>query len=205
MPTLTEQDVFTFDQLSNDVKDKAREWMRDLESRDFDTEFLMDDFVNAAKILGIDLDAQDIKWSGFASQGDGASFTGRYSIAADACTKIREEYHEATDLYAIADGLQALQVGHRLRTGNTLEARILQSGSYCHEMTMGVEVTDSETGEEEAWDGEPTKRLLALMRDFARWMYKSLEAEYDYRLEDEQIDETIRANEYQFDEDGDRI
>jgi predicted DNA-binding protein len=36
------------------------------------------------------------------------------------------------------------------------------------------------------------------MRDFADWIYKGLEAEYDYRLSDENIDERIGDGEYQF-------
>jgi len=43
------------------------------------------------------------------------------------------------------------------------------------------------------------------MRDFARYMYESLEAEYDYRQSNECIDEILKDGDYQFDEDGDRI
>ena len=40
------------------------------------------------------------------------------------------------------------------------------------------------------------------MRDFARWMYKSLQTEYEYRNSDEYIKETCDANDYEFDNNG---
>ena len=40
---------------------------------------------------------------------------------------------------------------------------------------------------------------------FMQWMYRQLEAEYDYRNSDEQIDKSITANEYEFTEDGKRF
>ena len=77
MPTLTQEDVCTFDQLSDSAKETARDWMRDCEIEDFgqDTESLYYSALAAAKILGIDFDDKgkrsepDIRWSGFSSQG----------------------------------------------------------------------------------------------------------------------------------------
>jgi hypothetical protein len=40
------------------------------------------------------------------------------------------------------------------------------------------------------------------MRDFADWIYKQLEAEHNYQMSDEQIDESIKCNEVEFSEDG---
>lgn len=37
-----------------------------------------------------------------------------------------------------------------------------------------------------------------------RWIYRALEAEYEYQDSDGQVDETIKANEYEFEEDGSR-
>jgi hypothetical protein len=206
MPTLTEEEVFTFDQLSDEAKDKAREWMRDCEMQDFDTEFVFEDFGRAAGILGIELNQTqrgelDIRYRGFCSHGDGASFVGSYSHAPQSPAKIRAEFPEETRLHAIADGLDALQNGYKLLSGHRISVTIFQSGNYCHEMTMSVdEILDSETGER-IEDFEIEKHALELMRDFARWIYKELEQEYDYRMSDECIDESL--DQYEFDEDGD--
>ncbi len=40
------------------------------------------------------------------------------------------------------------------------------------------------------------------LRDFAHWIYRQLETEYDYQTSDDQISEMIEANEYEFDETG---
>ena len=94
-----------------------------------------------------------------------------------------------------------LQIGYRLATGHFFHADIRQFENYCHERTMSLaDVTDDQTGEgvEGDWQ-EVETRLIDLMRDFARWIYRGLEAEYDYRLSDENIDERIGDGEYQFD------
>lgn len=52
--------------------------------------------------------------------------------------------------------------------------------------------------------GDADHELRQLMRDFADWMYRQLEAEYEYRMSDEQVDDTITANEYEFTESGER-
>lgn len=62
--------------------------------------------------------------------------------------------------------------------------------------TMGIDVEDSEDGE--PVDLELETRILNIMRDFAQWIYDGLEKEHEYRLSDEEIENTIRANEYQF-------
>ena len=44
--------------------------------------------------------------------------------------------------------------------------------------------------------------VLEALRDFNRWIYKQLETEYEYLISEKQIEESIRANEYEFTEDG---
>jgi hypothetical protein len=88
--------------------------MRDCEIEDFgqDTESLYYSALAAAKILGIDFDDKgkrsepDIRWSGFSSQGDGASFVGSYSHSPNSPARIRSEFPTDTALHAIADGLE---------------------------------------------------------------------------------------------------
>ena len=203
MPTLTQEDVCTFDQLSDSAKETARDWMRECENKDFDTEFIFEEARTVAGILGIEFNVTregtaDIRYSGFSSQGDGASFVGSYSHAPNSPAKIREEFGTDTALHAIADGLDAIQNGFRLLTGHRINARITQDGRGVHKMSMSVTVEDAETGDE-LEDVEPEDKILELMRDFAEWIYKSLEQEYDYRLSDENIEERIGDGEYQFD------
>jgi hypothetical protein len=194
--------LYQFEELSAEAKEKAREWMREAESRDFDPSF--EPYETAAKLLGIELGEQsgqaDIRYSGFWSQGDGASFVGSYEYAAGCVQAVREEFPTDTKLHAIADGLTArfaaaLLLGKRLGA-----AQITQSGRYVHKHTMALDLPDASDNVTAADEDA----LLTLMRDFAQWIYDGLEAEYNYRQSNEAIDETIEANEYEFTEDGER-
>jgi hypothetical protein len=200
--------VYQFDELSNSAKEHARNWWRDSEDKDFDTTFMYETFETAAKLLGIEFDKQPIKlmggstryepkiwWSGFSSQGDGASFEGSYSYAKNCSKAIRSEFPTDAKLHAIADGLISIQKAN----GYKLSAKITQSDRhYCHKYTMRV---DAYKGDDEA-EVMTNKTILDLMRDFAEWMYRSLEEEYEYRMDDENVDESIRINEYEFTENG---
>jgi hypothetical protein len=71
--------------------------MRECENKDFDTEFIFEEARTVAGILGIEFNVTregtaDIRYSGFSSQGDGASFVGSYSHAPNSPAKIREEF-----------------------------------------------------------------------------------------------------------------
>jgi hypothetical protein len=57
----------------------------------------------------------------------------------------------------------------------------------------------------EAIASEATDELRAMFRDLDQFAYRSLRDESDYLLSDESIDETLEVNEYEFNEDGDRI
>ena len=42
------------------------------------------------------------------------------------------------------------------------------------------------------------------MRDFADWIYRNLELDYEYQTSDEYVDEMLDINDYVFTEDGER-
>lgn len=47
--------------------------------------------------------------------------------------------------------------------------------------------------------------LADCLRDFMRWIYRELESEYEYQTSHDAVLESIRANRYQFTENGTRI
>lgn len=203
--------LYKFEELSSKAKEKAREWYR--EGLDFDPEF--EPYTTAAKLLGIGFSQRaipthsggaryesDIKYSGFYSQGDGASFTGAYEYAKGSLTAITKEFPTETTLHRIARDLVDLQRKH----GYRLTANITQEGRYVHARTMGCEITAPAwlvDGSAEAYNAaqEP---LLRLFRDFADWIYKGLEEEYEYQRSDEAVDDNMIANDYTFTVSGDR-
>ena len=138
-------------------------------------------------------DKPQVNFSGFASQGDGASFAGRYSYARGAARAMRAHAPKDAELHRIADELQALQ----RRNFHQLHASIRQSGRYCHEYTMAIEVErDSPTWQPPTDDAEDA--VTEAMRDLARWLYRQLRAEYEHLTSDAAIDETLAANAWSF-------
>lgn len=196
--------LYQYSELDEAAKAKARDWFR--EGDTFQAE--MEPYETAAKILGITFGTQtvtlyggktrlesDIRWSGFSSQGDGASFVGTYEYAKGCAKAIRKEFGTDTTLHDIADRLTAIQSsvkGFRVRAG------ITQHGRYYHSHTMRLELYDVPDSVTEAAYSELESNLLDTMRGFAEWIYKGLNDEYDYTMSDEYVADAIEANEYEF-------
>lgn len=208
MPSIRAKTVYRFDELPDAAKENARSWWRGLEAQDFDTDFVIEDAQRMAAILGIEFDAKPVKlmgggtrydptvyWSGFSSQGDGACFEGRYSYAKGATKAIRAEAPNDKVLHAIADDLQAIQ----RQAFYKVHARCTHRGYYYHSGCMQVEAWHCDNEYATSVDSDAVTEPL---RDFANWIYRQLEAEYEWRMADEQVDDSIIANEYEFDEHG---
>jgi hypothetical protein len=69
---------------------------------------------------------------------------------------------------------------------------------------MSVDVTrDSPTWQPPTKDAEEI--VTEAIRDFARWLYRQLQSEYDHLTSDEVLEDGIIANEYTFTEGGRRF
>lgn len=210
MSRTIETEVFKFDELSDRAKERARDWWRSCENQDnFYAESVIDDAVQCAESIGITIDTRPVRlmgggtrqdpcvwWSGFWSQGDGACFNGRYAYVIGAAKAIREHAPEDKTLHAIADNLQAIQRRHFYR----LEARVKQRGHYQHSGCTTIDVTNSETGNDV--DSDTADAIAVELRAFMDWIYRQLRSAYEYTMSDESVDDNIRANEYEFDENG---
>lgn len=206
MPEIVETTVYRLDELSEDAKEKARAWYCQ-GAFDHDWfEFQFDDFERVCEILGVRLRSRAVPlygggtrqkpcifFSGFWSQGDGASFEGTYSHAKGAARKIRDYAPKDDELHLIADALQAIQY----RNFYQLHAGISHRGRYCHEYCMAISVErDSPVYQDITADAEDA--VTEALRDFARWLYRQLEREHEYQTSDEVVDETIVANDFTF-------
>ena len=207
---IIETKVYKFDELSDDAKEFARQWWRDCENQDSSTfDYTYEDVATIAETFGLDIRTRPVKlmnnttrydpciyFSGFSSQGDGACFEGEYRYKAGALKAIKSEYPKNEDLHRIVKELQELQRKNFYRIHCSMRHR----GHYYHSGCMQVECENSHdsylpvVGEDE---------FIQCMRDFADWIYKRLEDEYDWIMSDEQVDESIVANEYEFNESGD--
>ena len=190
--------VYKFDELSESAKQKA---IDDYRQDGFDHDWwdaVYEDAKQIGEVIGIEID--NIYFSGFSSQGDGACFEGKYAYAKGSAKEIKDHAPQDEELHRIARDLQKLQK----KNFYSLSAKVKQSGHYSHEYCTEIEVYDNLNSYGDVTI-ETEKALSELLRDFMRWIYKQLEQDWDYLSSDEQIIETIQANEWEFDENGDMV
>ena len=210
MPRIVETVVYELNELAEAAKERARAWYRE-QCLDWDWhEWVYEDFETVCGLLGVTLrtrpvplmgggtrDKPCVRFSGFWSQGDGASFEGAYEYAPGAARAIRAHAPRDAELHTIADALADIQ----RRNFYQLGAVIRQRGRYCHEYTMTVDVErDSPCGQAMTDDAEAA--VIEAMRDLARWLYRQIELEYDYRTSDPVVDEPIAVNDWTFTKSG---
>lgn len=172
--------------------------------RDFNVEYIewwdcvYDRFKEDMEEVGIEVD--DMSFSGFWSQGDGASFTGYMR------SKPFFEQHKLADSYP----WMAKLISH----GGDFTLRIERtSDHYVHENTVGVDLTftdmfyhvlpnDGVRAEViEQWDYQLdaeyegiAKAATDIIRGYCRDLYRRLQEEYDYLTSDEAVWDAIVAN-----------
>ena len=193
-----ETTVYTYTDLPTDeAKEKAREWYcENVATTHKWWDYVYEDAKAIGAIIGFRI--EDIRFSGFWSQGDGASFSGSYYYAPGWREKLRGYCPTETVPAAIGDTLQAIQRPRRYR----LQSRITASGPhYVHDGMMQAE---TELDDDGYATSEENQAIRECARQFARWIYERLEADYEYLVSDENAADCIVANEYEFTEDGRR-
>lgn len=225
MPKRKITTVYQFDELNDKAKERAREWYREGNCEDnYWSEVVIDDAAEIATLLGVDLCQTAYKtmggetkynptvyFSGFWSQGDGACFEGTWRAKNVQADKLKAYAPQDKELHRIVDGLAELAKeypdgyfsvehrGHYSHSGCTSFDVELPNPAL-DEMIYG----SFEYQAKEAAIRHDEEALIQLARDFMDWIYKQLEKEWDYQNSDEQVDGAIKANEYEFLENGQR-
>jgi hypothetical protein len=168
-----------------------------------------------AELEALGYSEPDIQFSGFWSQGDGASFT---------CDQVPLPH---TDPDVMAAWNQLVGAAALLGEDISEEASDLACGKvyrinhrYSHERTVTV---DWEWNDPPFYNGEPPEglepfahALTAAVTDYFEHLedrvealcsaiYKDLRAEYEYLTSDEGVEEALEANDYEIDEDGNLV
>lgn len=201
---------YTFANFSEKIKNKVRdrERYRDVEHDDW-WEHIYENATECAALMGITITQKSVRHpapaiycSGFSSQGDGASFDGLWVYAENSVADVIAHAPNDVELLRIAQGLAVIQTAALLGDRGRVSACITARDRYCHSGTMSVDCTHSADNPtcDDSVDYDIEKEVTQLMRDFADWIYKQLEAEHDYLTSDEHIDEYLAENTY--DEDG---
>ncbi len=176
---------YTFEELSKDRQELEIEKIRNDEYYlDYEWyEGIEEDFKTILELLGF----YDIEtyFSGFYSQGDGASFEARWDREKYLTRKIKDYAPKDEELYSIAKELQGFAVGEEGIVERT------QHTNYYHSNTMTAEIG-------EGYNKIANNHFTALCRDLADWYYSRLDEQYEYLMSDEAIVEHMIANEYEF-------
>ena len=169
-----------------------------------------------------------IYFSGFWSQGDGACFEGTWQphpplensskktfpsfreAVQDHAPKDETLINIATELDKARDWVAKHNAASGDPKGNCrfchVTAKITQRGHYNHSGCMDFEFRDNEWEDANGnWHNLPDwfePLIIKQARALADWLYKQLEAAHDDYYSDEVVADNIRANEYDFEEDG---
>lgn len=202
--------LYQYEELSDAAKQTARDWWREASVNDLSDEWDREDFERVAEILGVDLKTHEVTlygggkrresnvwWSLGYCQGDFAGFDASYSYAKGSAKAIRAYAPQDTELHRIADALQAVQARNCYR----ITAKVTHSDR--DGMTTEAETTTA-AGDWADLSYEANDAIGEAMRDLGAWLYSRIRAEDEYRNTEENIREAIEANEYTFDEDGNR-
>ena len=209
MPRVIEKTVFKFDELSNDAKGKARDWCRGWIADDWnpldDNEWLTE----TAALLGINIGCGrggglGINYS-VGSYDDFVVFKGSWTYRPEAVDEIAKERPTDAELLRIANELQRAWVATAMAGGTELTASMTTRSTGRSGETMDIEV-ESDVADEDGFTvaipNFAAETVGECMTDFAHWMLGSFQSHLEWLNSDECIDETIEANEYEFDEDG---
>ena len=185
-----EKNIYTFDELSEKAKEKAMEWYRETDDYFYLQDAIENDFATIAKIIGLDI--ENVYYQVAYVQSDFAAIIGRWSYAKGAAKKIREYAPCAGGLHEIVEEWCDLQKRNFYR---------LNAQLGCNR--------DFQTVKETTVDGRYTPddtldAVSELASRLSRWLYYYLRDEYEHHNSDEAVGESIRANEYEFYENGER-
>ena len=178
--------------LNEAQKKRAIEIMRELENNDsspFWAECITDEWKEDLE-SNYGISEAEIYWSGFCSQGDGASISTDYYIDIEKFLRKCKAWSKFRVLHAIV-------------AREEIHAKVERSSSrYSHENTVGGSVEldyniDWTSKQEEAAQ-RLEEFLTETIRELSRKLYKELDNENDYQQSDEALWGTIEANEYSY-------
>jgi hypothetical protein len=179
---------------------KLIEKHRDINDFDDWYDWTYDDFKTQMANKHIEVD--DIRFSGFWSQGDGASFTGCITD-----NKAFFEAHGLTESYPWITKLMDMggdftlkieRVSHHYAHENTIGVDLIFTTMFCHIIGQRDDLRsviadrwDQHLDEEYA---SLTDVVAKIVRGYCRDLYEQLEKEYDYLTSNEAVWEAIEAN-----------
>ena len=189
--------VYKFNELSGPAKETARQSWRE-HGLDYEWhEFTIEGLKERAPEKGFEIDK--IYFSGFCCQGDGAMFEG-----------------SVVDFSKFLNGTNPHFQKVVKNNGLDLSWSVRHSGHYYHSRCSQISFDagnypytysskEGFTGNFQTNIDIMESNIEEAYHDYCHEIYSTLEKEYDWLNSDEQVDESIIANEYEFTKDGRRF
>lgn len=199
MPKIVTKTVYTFREMI-DLQlpgvDCARQWLSEVSTDGewYDAVY----YYSREKLEAIGFDNPEFAFSGFWSQGDGASFTSGIDLTKVLEHLIRETGDHRYEWLASSDNF----------VNEHLELSVIRgTWRYVHEHSTKVDYDFYARGHGDyaalwAVCKELIEDVEALRLELCRQLYADLEAEYEYLTSDSQLIELADANDYTFDQYG---
>ena len=131
--------------------------------------------------FGVDVSYKDVEFTGFWSQGDGASFKGSFFLTDVSAAGLKQSLPTELELHQLMDQLVELVEAHHEIQGKVTR----MSSRYSHSNTMCIGECSSNNGycneETEAFAAAGAEAsLLKIFRQLADWLYERLDSAYDF-------------------------
>jgi hypothetical protein len=188
-----------YNELSDEAKEHAFESFKNRELYDNHwAHHVLEDWVERLGAIGIDTEVYDMHFTGFHSQGDGASFEGVINLKEflEAHPDLKKNHAE---LYLSTVPFDTLSDDYG---EYTLLLRKTQHHSYYHENTITLEweIWTNDLGKFDDIMTQAEPDILEQCREHMRQLYRELENAYEYEFS---MDNFFEGVEYMdFEEDG---
>ena len=190
-----ETKVYTFNELSDEAKQVAINNHREINAYDGWWEPIYEGLHDRAEQAGFEV--QDIYFSGFWSQGDGAMFT--YSGFNDGMLKSFVEQLDLSDADKVVILSQADTCGKGIHRGHYYHEQSCDHYNTLDSTNPDWEyATDLISQHDDAFD----KYVIRTYKDLCRELYRDLEKYYEELTSDEAVEDMLINNEYEFTENG---
>lgn len=211
------KEIFSYDELSEEAKEKARNRWRE-HALDYEWwDYVYEYAATSGDYLGLDIRQRTVKtmgggtrkdvsiyFSGFAHQGQGAAFDGEWHAHKVDLKGLKKHAPKDKDLHTIGKTLAAIAKKY---PDAYAACSAYRNVNQRVEAELWVDHSD-ETHSTAEWEAiearerEVCEQIEEAITGFSHWIFRTLEQEHDYRLSDEAIEEDLQAQGEIFTEDG---
>lgn len=199
-----EYKVYKYNELSEEAKEKAKEWYLNGQEAFIFTDMCKEDLYNLFGKNNL-----DVQYSLASCQGDGFNIYGK--INAESIFNCLDKHNGGTQLKKFEDVMTAEEKKVILEYANECgEIELPMNNRYCYSLADYIDIAEDwvwklECVEQEDINEDVLVKFEKLVRDifytlcrhYEKWGY-----EYFYEISDEDMEDACEANEWEFTEDG---